>query len=249
MISVLPRILPLLCLACLASPVRAGKPAEPIRDDARMFRASAIERAEQQIADLHQSFDCGLFVKTIASASARSSRWFPVLRTPRINRMLEEQTQAFADESGVPGIYIVICHRPRDVHVVVRPGENVDLNRHDAEALRQTLMRDLHDKSADAALLALVNQVRDMLQDHSERGSSPVVNGIVLVGLLGGGLALWLVLRLIRRRLVRDSDREPLSRERQVLLGTMFGFPAGLWIYDKLSPFHSPISSPFSREP
>ena len=246
MISALPRILSLLSLVCLASIVQAEKQFEPIRDDARMFHASAIDRAEQQIADIHQSFDCGLFVRTIASASPRPSRWFPVLRTPRINRMLEEQAHAFADESGIPGVYIVICHRPRDVHVVVRPGENADLNRHDAETLRQTLLRDLHDKSADAALLALVNRVRDMLQDHAERGSSPVVNGIVLVGILGGGLALWLVLRLIRRRIgaTRDSDREALSRERPVLLGTMFGFPAGLWIYDKLCPcsVKAPIS-------
>jgi len=249
MISALPRILSLLFLVCLASTVRAGKQAEAIRDDARMFHASAVDRAEQQITGIHQSFNCGLFVRTIASASPRPPRWFPVLRTPRINRMLEEQAHAFADESGMPGIHIVICHRPLDVHVVVRPGENVDLNRHDAETLRQTLMRDLHDKSADAALLALVNRVRDMLQDHAERGSSPVVNGIVLVGLLGGGLALWLVLRLIRRRIGAASDRETLSRERPVLLGTMFGFPAGLWIYDKLCPFHFMTNASFSREP
>jgi hypothetical protein len=228
--------------------VRADNQAEPIRDDARLFHASAIERAEQQIADIHQSFDCGLFVRTIASASPRPPRWFPVLRTPRINRMLEEQAHAFADEFGVPGIYIVICHRPHDVHVVVRSGENVDLNRHDAETLRQTLKRDLHDKSADAALLALVNRVRDMLQDHAQHGSSPIVNDIVLIGLLGGGLALWLVLRLIRRRIGAASDRETLPRERPVLLGTMFGFPAGLWIYDKLCTFHSMINASFSRE-
>jgi hypothetical protein len=118
------------------------------------------------------------------------------------------------------------------------------LNRHDAETLRQTLMRDLHDKSADAALLALVNRVRDMLQDHAERGSSPIVNDIVLIGLLGGGLALWLVLRLIRRRIGAASDRETLPREKPVLLGAMLGFPAGLWIYDKLCP-----CSPIGNEP
>lgn len=246
MISALPRILPLLCLAWLASTVRAEKQAAPIHDDAGMFHEAAIDRAEQEIAGIRQSFDCGLFVRTIASVSSRPPRWFPILRTPRVNRMLEEQARTFADESGVPGVYVVICNRPRDVQVVVRPEENAHFSRHDAENLRQTLMRDLHDKSADAALLALVDRVQDILQDHAERGSSPVVNGVVFVGLLGGGLALWLVLRLIQRRIQAGSasDRETLSRERPALLGAWFGFPAGLWIYDKLCPYSPSLPEP-----
>jgi hypothetical protein len=239
MISTLPRLLPLLCLVCLASSVRAEQQGAPIRDDARMFHATAIDRAEQEIAGIRQSFDCGLFVRTIDSVSPRQSHWFPILRTPRVNRMIEEQARTFADESGVSGIYVVICKRPRDVQVVVRPEGNAGLSRHHAETLRQTLMRDLHDQSSDAALLALVDHVQDILQDHAARGSSPVVNGIVLVGLLGGGLALWLLLRLIQRRIpaASASGQEVLSRERPALLGSMFGFPAGLWIYDKVCPY------------
>lgn len=246
MITAFPRILPLLCLVCFANAVRAETQAKPIHDDAGMFHAAAIDRAEQKIAEIRQSFDCGLFVRTIASVSPRSPRWFPILRTPRINRMLEEQARTFADESRVPGIYVVLCNRPRDVQVVLRSEGNAYLSRHDAETLRQTLMRDLHDKSPDAALLALVDRVQDMLQDHAARGLSPVVNGVVLVGLLGGGLALWLLLRLIRRRIQAGSasDREFLSRERPALFGALFGFPAGLWIYDKLCP-----CSPARNEP
>jgi hypothetical protein len=238
MTSTLPRLLSLLCLVCLASTVCADKPEKPIRDEAQMFHAAAIDRADQGIAEIRQSFDCGLFVRTIASVSPQPPRWFPILRTPRVNRMLEEQARTFADESGLPGIYVAICNRPRDVRVVVRPEGNAYLTRHDAETVRRTLMRDLHDKSADAALLALVDRVQDILQDHAERGSSPAVNASVLVGLLGGGLALWLLLRLIRRRIGAGSvsDRETQTRDSAVLLGTMFGFPAGLWIYDKLCP-------------
>jgi hypothetical protein len=241
MTSALPRLLSLLCLVCLASTVRAEKQAKPIRDDAGMFHGAAIDDAEQQIAGIHQSFDCGLFVRTIASISPKRAGWFPILRTPRINRLLEEQAQAFADESGVPGIYVAICNRPRDVRVVVRSEGNAHLSRHDAETLRQSLMRDLHDKSADAALLALVDRIQDILQDHAERGSSPVVNGSVFIGLLAGGLALWLLLRLIRRRIGAGSmsDRETQAHDNPILLGAMFGFPAGLWIYDKLSPLPS----------
>ena len=71
-----------------------------------------------------------------------------------------------------------------------------------------------------------------------------IVSGVVLAGLLGGGLALWLLLRLIRRKIRAGSvnQREPKGRETAALLGAMFGFPAGLWIYDKLYPCSRPAA-------
>lgn len=237
MISARLRTVSLLCLVCLASAGRAEEQAAPIRDDAGMFHAAAIDRAEHEIAGIRRTFDRGVFVRTMATAGPRPSRWLPFLRTPRINRMLEEQLRTFADESGAPGVYVLVCNRPRDIHVLVRPGGDVDLNHHDAEDLRQSFARDLHDKDADSALLALVDRVQEMLQDRAEHGSSPVVKGAVLAGLLGGGLALWLLLRLIRRRIWAESGSEARPRETPASLGAMFGFPAGLWIYDKTYPF------------
>jgi hypothetical protein len=233
------RTVSLLCLVCLASSVRAKDQAASIHDDAGMFHASAVDRAEQDITNIRRTFERGLFVRTIASAAPQPSRWLPQLRTPRINRILEEQARTFAEESVAPGVYVLICKRPRDVHVVIWPPDDAELNRHDAENLRQTLLQDLHDKSADAALFALVDRVGDILQDRAAHGSSPVVNSVVLAALLGGGLALWLLLRLIRRRIRAGdvSEQAALLHETPASLGTMFGFPAGLWIYDKIYPY------------
>lgn len=242
MASVFWRILSLLCLACLANPGQAQENAAPIRDDAGMFHEDAVRRAEQGIAQIQQEFDRGLFVRTIASAPSRSPRWLPIPRTARISRSLEEQARKFADEFGTPGIYVLVCNRPLDVHVIVRPDGDVLLNRHDAENLRQNLTRNLHDKGGDAALLAFVDFAHDILQDHAARGSSPLVKGIVLVGLLGCGLILWLLLRLIRGRILAKSSSEGGTPARQTpaLLGAMFCFPAGQWIYDKMYLIQSP---------
>lgn len=228
----------LLYLICLASSVQAQKPASPIHDDAGMFHAATIDHAEQEIAAIQRTFDCGVFVRTIASASPRPSRWLPTLRTPRVNRMLEEQVRSFAAESALPGLYIVVCSRPRAVHVVIQPEGNADLSSRDAEMLRQNLLRDLHDKGNDAALLSLVERVQGMLLQNASRSSTPAVEGVVLIGLLCGGLALWLFLRLVRRRIRAGSlsDREPSPRERLAMHGDMLGFPAGQWIFDKMYP-------------
>jgi hypothetical protein len=68
--------------------------------------------------------------------------------------------------------------------------------------------------------------------NRAPRHAPPVVSSVVLAGMLGGGLALWLLLRLIRRKIGAGCVETPAS------LGTMFGFPAGWWIYDKLYPFN-----------
>lgn len=244
MTSAFPRGLSLIALACLASGVRAESKPPVIRDDAGLFHKATIARVEERIAEIRGAFDHNLFVRTVESASARPRRFFPfLLSRPQANRLLEEQARKYADEAGVRGIYVVICKHPRDVHVIVRPEDDPEFTHYDAEAVRRTLARRLDDSSSDAALLALVDQVQSLLQAHAERGLSSVANDVVLVGVLGGGLALWGLLVTIRFRMRRRQpetlsaeDASMQARATPALLGAMFGYPAGMWIYDKLYP-------------
>ncbi len=247
MFPALPRVLSLICLLCLANVGQAQRSRRPIRDDAKLFQAAAIDSAGQRIADIRRTFDRNLFVRTVASVSPQQRRWLPFLRTPQVNQQLELQARQYASQVGVNWIYVVICTQPRDVNVIVRPDDDPEFTRRDAENLRRTLARSLPEKGADAALLALVDQVHDVLQDHATRGSPSVVNDMILAGLLGGGLGLWLLLRMIRFKMRSRSaattwpvgsasDPRTQARETAALLGSMFGCPAGLWIYDKLYP-------------
>ncbi|MGH7172501.1 MAG: hypothetical protein ACRELF_14625 [Gemmataceae bacterium] len=249
--SVFARLLSLICLAWLAMAARADNRAAPIRDDAGLFHADARARAEQRIDDIRQEFHRNLFVQTVASASPRQRRLFPFLRTPEVNRLLEEQARNYADELGLPGIYVVICKQPRDVHVIVRPSDGPEFTPHDAEKLRRMLARRRWDDSgSDSALLGLVEQVHSILQDHATPGAAhSEVNEFVLAGLLVGGLALWILLAMIRFKMraaraatAGDEDAAMQARGAPALFGAMFGFPAGLWIYDKLYP--CPSGSP-----
>lgn len=247
MSPLLPRCLSLIGLVLLASAVRAQNKTAPIRDDAQLFHPDAIAHAEQGIAEIQRDYDCNLLIRTVNSTAPGHHHWFPFLRTPEVNRKLEAQAREYASESGVEGIYVVIFTRPRTVHVIVWPEDKPEFTRRDAEALRRMLTHRLHTRDADPALLALVDQVHTVLGDHVARGSSPVVNDVVLAGLLVGGLGLWLLLRMIRYRMrarrgvsgwQEGSEIDPSiqTRATAALLGTRFGFPAGMWVYDKLYP-------------
>jgi hypothetical protein len=250
MTSTLPRFLVVVGLACLASAARAAEPPAAIRDDAGLFHADAIAQAETQIDDIRRTFDRNLFVRTVASAAPNERKRFWFLRTPQVNRILDEQARRIADETGAEGIYVVICQRPRDVHVVVRPGDDPLFSRHDAEALRRTVARRLHEAGGDDALLALVDQARTTLQNNVTRGpSTSVLSEFALAGILGGGLVLWLVLSIVRYKMRAahpvEEDSAEQVRRRPALLGAMFGFPAGLWIYDRLYPCPSGAPAPW----
>jgi hypothetical protein len=248
MIVSVQRILPVFCLACLASTLRAEEQRAPIRDDAGLFHANAIARVEPRIDDIRRSFERNLFVQTVSSIAPHERRRFWFHNTRQVNRILDEQAQKIADQSGVDGIYVVICNAPHDVHVVVRPDDDPWFTRHDAESLRRTVARRLHDGDSDQALLALVDQVRATLQAHATRGqSNSVVSEFALAAILGGGIALWLVLSIVhfKRRAAHpvEEDATEQARRTPALLGAMFGSPSGLWIYDKLYPCPSGSSS------
>lgn len=251
MTSTFPRALSLIAVVCLANVAWAENSLTSVRDDAGLFQADSIARAEQGIAEIREMFDRNLFVQTIASASPRQRRLFPYLRTPEVNRLLKEQAAKYADESGVPGIYVVICTRPRDVHVIVRPEGDPQFTRHDAEALRRMLARRLADSAPDAALLAVVEQVHDLLQAHATRGAASLTNDFVFASILGGGAVVWILLVMIRFNMRKRQSEEPggkdaalPARTAPALLSAVFGFPAGMWIYDKLYP--CPAGTPLS---
>ncbi len=244
MTSVFQRVLTVICLACLAKAAPAEERVAVVHDEAGLFRADAIARAEQQIDDIRQTYHRYLFVETVKSASPSKWHWKWFLRTREVNQLLQEQAEKRADASGADGIYVVICNDPRAVHVVVRPADDPAFTPHDAETLRRTIARLPRDSSPNEALSEVVRQVQSILRASATRGqSTSVVSEFVLAGVLGGGLGLWLVLGLIRYKMRSDGADDPIEettevqvRRRPALMGAMFGFPAGHWIYDKLYP-------------
>jgi hypothetical protein len=183
-------------------------------------------------------------VETVKSAGPHEKKLFRFLWTRQVDRILEEQARKRADAVGVDGIFVVICNDPRDIHVVVRPEDDPDFTRHDAENLRRTIARRLQEAGPDEGLQALTAQVRSILQANATRGqSTSVVPELILLGVLGGGVGLWLGLAMLRYKMrgrqaeaPTEEDIHERSRRRPALLGAMFGTPAGLWLYDKLCP-------------
>lgn len=242
-----PVLLPLLTAAWLgltAAGARADDaPTPDVKDEAGLFTPEAVQQAEKAIATIRKEYHLDLMIDTVAALPPTDHKWVYFWDRRKRNEFLEEWARKRAQAAGVNGIFIQVCTRPRDVHVVVWPPEVAQkFTDGDCERVRRFLVRRLQTGSPDAALLATITEVSEELerrstgQDDESLSANVVVVGALVAGLFG----VYGALRLVRLRLRRSSpdggarERAERAVERPARLAALFGTPAAFWVYDKL---------------
>jgi hypothetical protein len=241
-----PVLLPLLTAAWLGLTAGAradDAPAPDVKDEAGLFTPAAVEQAERAIAKVRELYHLDLMVDTVPALPPTDHKWVYFWDRRKRNEFLEEWARKRAQAAGVNGIFIQVCNRPRDVHVIVWPPERgQSFTDRDCERVRRFLVRRLQTGGPDEALLATITEVSDQLerratgQDDESLSANAVVVGALVAGLFGA----WGALRLVRLRLRRAApdggaaERAERAAERPARLGALFGTPAAFWVYDKL---------------
>jgi hypothetical protein len=259
-----PVLLPLLSAAFLglmAPAARADDAPPDVKDEAGLFTPEAVKQAERAIGEVRKNYHLDLTVDTVRALPALDHKWLYFWDRRQRNAFLENWARERAKAAGVDGIFVEICNRPRDVHVVVWPPERAQkFTERDCERVRRFLVRRLQTGSPDEALLATVAKVSDLLearathQDDESLSANTFVVAVVVAGLFGA----WGALRLVRLRLRRAApdggaqERADRAAERPARMGAMFGTPAAFWLYDKLFlklPPAPGAAPPFFGEP
>jgi hypothetical protein len=242
-----PALVPLLALCLLGSfpaSVRAKEPPSGIKDGGKRFRAQTVAQANEKIRALQTKTDLELFIETVDSLheSQRRRNWFlSKFRSLNENKILDRQARKRAEEAGVRGVYVVTSADPPDVRVVTWPAEyERSFNDQKREQLRKFLARRLgKDRDEDAALLEAIDEFQRLVESPAPPEG---ISSLTLALLVAGFLGVWVLLLLLRVRLVT----EPLDY-RPALLGAMFGVIPGFWVYDKL--FQMIRAAPGKLEP
>lgn len=241
-----PRGRSMVLLAALIVPVPVGRAEEPpplVRDEADFFQPATRARLEKDIREIRRLYHRDLSVETIAALSAEEKQRLKSLNRRNEVQYLNDLGRARAQAAGVEGISILICRDPRRVIVTVGPDAQAQaFTVEDAENVRKMIAhRLLVGRLAggpDRVIVDAVERVNRILRanlsrDDPERG---LASGWSMALTIGGVLALWAVLRFLSRGSeVALGDREPAGA-RAAMLGSMFGSPASLWIYDRLLP-------------
>jgi hypothetical protein len=225
-----------------ARPAAAENPPAPsVKDGTGMFSPEAVARADEQIAEVRKTYVCDLVIETVEALPETDRRWFRVLYSPEVSRRLAVWAGERARDEGVDGIYLVVCKRPRSVIVVVYPAaQEQNFTPSDCNQLRRQLAHHLRRSGPDQALLAGVSEARALLEARRRENAAPPTNlalvGVIIAGVLGFWVALGLMLRGLGAADTGSAYQEIRGRGvlLPALLGSMFGVPAGYWIYDKL---------------
>ncbi len=236
------------------NPASAAAPRAEVHDEAHLFGAGALERARQRLREIVEAHDLDVVIETRERLSPKE---LEKLSRSRANvrkdaHVLAELTRRRAEEMKLDGLLVIYYRVPADVltlldgerlHVsVVLEGRSPGvLAPHDVEQVRKAFAgprpRDwlLRRKASlpDEALLAGVEKLDEALWTSANRG---VVDYLTVPIFVGAFLGLWLVLFLVRARVLRTGGGRPLdlSAQRPAMLGALCGVVPAFWMYDRL---------------
>jgi uncharacterized membrane protein YgcG len=130
-----------------------------VLDQARMFSAEAIKKANEQIAELYRATKVELVIETFPEVPADHKAKLAALGEKKFFQSWAEER---AKERRVEGVYILLCRNPGKLqyHVDARMASK-GFTPAKGEAMAQTMLAKLREKKFDAALLAATSAVSD----------------------------------------------------------------------------------------
>jgi hypothetical protein len=244
-----------------------------VRDEARLFSPATIEIARQRIEEIHADLGCDLLIDTVRAAP-RDTVGLDDAR--QRNAFFTVWAEKRARDAGVEGVYVLICLDPPHIQEMVTPTGRGRFTEQDRLRLHRLLVErldrlDLAHRGtvrgfahrlrwgsqdpqgiADQGLLDAVAFVRRRLE-----ANRPVEAGVLVTALsiLGAVLGAWLVLGVVRARLIARGRHGPhgeglpgvaVEGLSGAVLGGAFGAVAGTWLYRRLFPGSLP---PDRQEP
>jgi hypothetical protein len=244
----------LLCLPALllgaGLPVGAAAPARhrgQVKDAAKLFSPKAVREATKKLQKMAADYHLDAVIETIPSLSDEERQQLGSWRVwPMKGRVLAELAQKRAEKGKLDGVYVAIWAAPeaKEVTIVLWPTDRYDvLGGGGRQSLRRAFLRDLADQP-DRALRVGVDELGALLHKHFTSGSTTALSGWGALIVVGACLGVWLVLLTLRSRLRRAPEEatDPVER-RPAVLATLFGMPAGYWVYDRLFRAGGPIPS------
>jgi hypothetical protein len=252
------RLLSISLVVCLGSPALAASQRPAVIDNAGLFTPKVVERANQLLAGVREQYGIDLCVDTFKEMPGIDPENLRTMRSRDRARTLRQFAEQRADDAHVDGIYVLVSTAPRNTILIGWPdrreGERLfvedggglsTFKREDR--LRKPFARELGD-NPDRALLLLVDHFREAVRSRSRDAAPPSpLETLPALVVVGGLFGLWVLLSLLRRWRARKeaalTGAPPGPIYQPAMLGSLFGVPAGYWVYDRLFRLERPRPS------
>jgi hypothetical protein len=237
-------------LLAAAPPVRAQ-----VHDGAKLFKPEAIQKADKQIEQIREMFGKGLVIESVYEAPPDRAKSANLKDAKQRKEFFDKWAQERIRALRVNGVYVLICLEPRHIEVTVTEGTEKLFTEWNQRQLHRLLVDKLQPdnpdqggvqelfnklrkkRSNDDGLLAAVHYVEAKLD-----WNRPVdqTNWLIGLGIIGGLLAFWMLLGLVRMRLRRRTPAGAGVREEDesgrsiAVLGGGIGAVSGEWLFDRV---------------
>jgi hypothetical protein len=147
----------------LVGPAAAVFP-PPIKDDAKLFSAEAVEKANKKIREIYSTYRKDVVIETYAAIPADLEKKY---KEKGKAEFFKEWAEARGKELGLNGVYVLISKNPTYLYTEIDP---VTLRKaftsKDAEKLRKTILTAFKDKKFDAGLAEGLDSVESSLKSN-----------------------------------------------------------------------------------
>lgn len=211
-------LIPAVLAGCLLAAAPADAATPEVRDQANMFSAEAIKKANTVIADIKQTHGKDVVVETYATVPDGKAEQVRNMTREARNQFFRDWLAERARALKADGVFILICKDPANLQVEQgRETAKKLFPEANEKELSRLLLRKFEARKYDEGLLESVDYIKDTMRANSKasaapagRTSSPPATaahnkegggyswgGLICMGLLILG-GIWLVVGLIR---------------------------------------------------
>jgi hypothetical protein len=149
----------------LVSPAAAVFP-PAIKDDAKLFSAEAVEKANKKIREIYSTYKKDVVIETYAAIPADLEKKF---KDKGKAEFFKEWAATRGKELGLNGLYILICKEPRYLYMEVDTRSKKAFKTSDGEKLKKTLFTAFKEKKYDTGLTEALDVVESAFKSNLKK--------------------------------------------------------------------------------
>jgi hypothetical protein len=147
----------------LALAGRSAAVAPEIKDDAKLFSAEALKKANEQLRDIFRTYRRDFLMETFAAPQSEPAEKVKALADKERSAFFIKWAISRSDERVVNGVYVLFCKDPEYLVVgISNPARRV-LSGQDRKKIDEIIRRSIGEKKPDEGLQAAIKYVRDKL--------------------------------------------------------------------------------------
>jgi hypothetical protein len=142
---------------------RAGAVAPEIKDDAKLFSADTLKKANDELREIYTKYGRDFLMETFGTPPADQAEKVKTLQGKEKSDFFTKWALSRVKERAVNGVYVLFCKEPKFMVVGVTRRARSVLSSQDRKKIDEIIRQSIGEKKPDEGLLAAIKYTRERL--------------------------------------------------------------------------------------